>query len=118
VDEMREIKFRYYDKTKRVMRDWDYVKTVHKLIVLEDNSDGESYSGWMQYTGFRDKNGTEIYEGDIIRSEYYYDSPVVFKDGCFMLGDIPFYEAKFVYPDITFEVIGNIYEHPHLLSSE
>ncbi|MDC0751793.1 YopX family protein [Enterococcus innesii] len=73
----------------------------------------------MQSTGLKDKNGVEIFEGDIVRwhDVVTWDYSVTFKDGVFCISDDPssnFYHLK---EDINgkFEVIGNIYENPELL---
>jgi uncharacterized phage protein (TIGR01671 family) len=78
---------------------------------------------YMQFTGLKDKNGKEIYEGDIIDfEEPVYESqnlkcPVVFYE-CEFVADWDRGDAQTYIPlrDMNdVEVIGNIYENPELL---
>jgi len=66
----------------------------------------------MQFTGLIDKNGKEVFEGDIIERLYRYE--VRFKNGYFFgynkKGCLSVFEIR---NDMT--VIGNIYENPELL---
>ena len=73
----------------------------------------------MQYTGLKDINGTEVYEGDIIAEKVGPDEKdiiveVVYLDGCFM-GKEKEYEPEYPIKDfLDGEVIGNIYENSEL----
>ena len=75
-----------------------------------------------QYTGINDKNGTKVFEGDILKfGKYLY--VVEWKDGCLCAfqknylkdGISEIYKPVRVLADDGAEVIGNIYENPELL---
>ena len=75
----------------------------------------EHFTEWQQFTGLLDKNGKEIYEGDILQIGPGTNFPVIWgeKNACFHLGTEHFYitggQTKF------YEIIGNIKENPELI---
>jgi uncharacterized phage protein (TIGR01671 family) len=125
---MESISFRAWDKEEKKMHK---VKTIEfsrrgaRIIHLaEVNSNGKGdHKRWhssvelMQSTGLKDKNGTEIYEGDIIKNSYDEIYTVKWFDASFYLEEK--YNGGFDYHELYFEdnkkVIGNIYENPELL---
>lgn len=72
----------------------------------------------MQYTGLKDKNDKEIYEGDIVKhatDEGVYK--VIFEDGGFYVKNLFEYDFQTI-NEYPLEVIGNIYENPELMEGE
>lgn len=142
----REIKFKAWDKVRKVMYDVDSIE----MDILKDGSSDNQISGWddvewqcgiplenvelLQYIGCKDIDGKEIYEGDIIErtdktpvAEFYNKKEVgvvEYKNAQFVLktGQDSYYEIS--YDGIFFthmsdyKVIGNIYENKELLEVE
>ena len=74
-----------------------------------------------QYTGLKDKNGKEIFEGDIVATDFHDKKPYLIKYGIHNYTDVGFYAKdgnyRFPMPDSLKHIIkiGNIYENPELL---
>lgn len=69
----------------------------------------------QQYTGLKDKNGKEIYEGDICNFSDWHPKPIEFKDGMCMLGNTQVICCKMECDNMA--VIGNIHENPELITA-
>jgi len=137
---MRKIKFRVWDKKKnrwfhgstdpaRIATSTDAISLFGEVIIfgelMVDQNNEEAVSldrlndlVALQYTGLKDKNGREIYEGDVVQWKYREYQPkqdVRFAEGSFgvqtTVGHVPLIE--YLHQDL--EIIGNIYENPELL---
>ena len=130
---MREIKFRAWDKSAKRMMVVPILSFGHngegKTLIAEYKTEdgfdvgvvnGES-GEIMQFTGLQDKNGREIYEGDIVRwtswntknprPEQFKIEQIIWREGSWQVPSSSFNFA--IYSNK--EIIGNIYENPELL---
>lgn len=111
---MRQFKFRAFDKYNSGWLPPDLVRAM-PLQQLQQ----ETYI-WSQFTGLKDFNGREIFEGDIVKNHTHI-SEVLFANGSFMTylndGDTSSRNLllEMSQNSNNFEVIGNIYEHPELI---
>jgi len=71
-----------------------------------------------QFTGLRDRNGTEIYEGDIVQDELGEVFLVEYVRFGYVLKQIGEPWCRFPYEYDEYEVIGNIHDNPELLEVE
>ena len=128
---MREIKFRAWDWVEKQMCTVivaDFQDTQAKLFFRfpKSGTQGIISADLMQYIGAKDKNGVEIYEGDVIRENAggkYRDYVVRWSDGkCGFIADTK--ALCKVFPCLNqgtakyLEVVGNIYESPELVRNE
>lgn len=121
---MREIKFRAWNDREKTMQ--------YSIMEIFSQITDDADNILMQYTGLKDKNGKEIYDGDIVEIEdgkkyaekdttwnYQYKAVVEWKECCFDL-DRTISSFKYGGHDLYFladkvEVIGNIYEDQSLI---
>lgn len=121
---MRELKFRYTLKRKR---DGHIYQVIMPLEAIEElsqpshflplNSELWEVIAKDEFTGLHDKNGVDIYEGDVVTYKFNEIGEVVedIRRDCFVTNS-PLYDGVTGYSENTAEVIGNIHENPELVS--
>lgn len=131
---MKDIKFRAWLKNKKEMVNIALINYVSKYITYVLNKKGNTLAitdekfnniEFLQYTGMKDKNGKEIFEGDILEYKHPYDGRIrerqvvkyMKNQSSFGIDDkygneIPLYTIAM---SNYFKVIGNIYENKELL---
>jgi uncharacterized phage protein (TIGR01671 family) len=115
--EKREIKFRAWDNKFKCMRGLKITDLFSIRSDGEVNTNNNDEMILMQFTGLKDKNGKEIYEGDIVLVENKGDVEIIFDYGAFGFyydGGFDFLSSEYD-EENEMEVIGNIYESPELL---
>lgn len=112
---MREIKFRAWDRHREdvQMITWEMMQTSRYA---------KPGCGWwndcsytlMQFTGLRDKNGKEIYEGDIVELDVPMKFEVIYTRCYFAIKINENQSMILTGLESSSQVIGNIYENPEL----
>jgi hypothetical protein len=105
----RILKFRAWSKKLKRMWSWEELRNLPLSDLERDDLD------WLQYSDYEDKEGKEIYEGDLLK---YPNTKMVFEviwrrgTFCYQVSDGVFQ----IFDQTQCEVIGNIYENPDLLT--
>lgn len=110
---MRPIEYRAWHPASKRMYDWNYLRT-HRERFLSDAF------VWLEYLGITDKNRVKIFESDIVRGKPVNNKHyiVFYYDACWLMsatGKVPSRQVADYKNEI--EVIGNIYQHPHLIDA-
>jgi anthranilate/para-aminobenzoate synthase component I len=110
----RQIEFRAWDQNNRKMLPWDALQQFPFRQVFSSTLQPE------QFTELLDKNGKEIYEGDIVKSRYTGNLFTVVFDQKAAAFKITEHSNRnkwmFGYDIHKWEVVGNIHENPELLN--
>lgn len=120
---MRTIKFRAWEKDEKYMSKPFSFSDIEPNGEIEEGTISLEECAVMQFTGLLDKNGKEIYEGNIVQMHHPKEHR---KNEITGLGTVVFHKGQYIVEDTMdddsplygkWEVIGNIYENPELLSN-
>jgi len=106
----REIKFKYWDTDKMKM-----LHTAKEANASITEYDDDRKIKWLQYTGLKDVNGKEVYEGDIVNWSRKTWKVVWHKRIAGFVMENTNLDLERIDIEFESEVIGNIYETPELL---
>jgi len=110
----RSIKFRAWDRDGKTMHHNFEINSFSGIVhVIDWDSETSNKKNWelMQYTGLKDKNGVDIYEGDVVKSTRGMLFEVLWMDK----GRWNITSSGTV--DTSYEIVGNKFENPSLLTS-
>lgn len=122
----REIKFRLWDERKKEWSfDRDFLLSLDGEVLFNIGYGGKSKLDYScrdqiicQFTGLKDKNGKEIYEGDILQAHVFgrtYTKECIFLDGVFTYKETIYDWDCLADCHLDWEVIGNIHENKDLI---
>lgn len=105
-----KLQLRAWDKANKTMF-YESTASVQTMIDMSRSGHWEL----MLATGLHDKNGKEIWEGDILKNTGINDGVITIVES---LEKTFWQDGEGIFPNDYSEVIGNIYEHSHLLESK
>lgn len=132
---MREIKYKIVDEEEGVVYNGNQIEADESFVVTLSYgelcafhvSTAGDYTPMklIQFTGLKDKNGVEIYEGDIVKGHWWergnkhrHIGRVTYVMNAFKVRGVKKYLGLDDDLNPTYEIIGNIHENPNLLEGE